>query len=305
MSAMSSPDRVVGVRQPGLLVYLCGLGTSALVLWLAHLLAEGGTNVMGWYVNAIIPAGAILVGFLSGSGYALGSYFLEIKLSRAFVLGMITTAILDYWAAEYLAYSRLLKSHHASPDAYPFFRYVRDVCENMTFKSSSSASGTELGVGGYFFKLLELTGFTLGMMGPSAFLRAIPYCRRCQRYLKVEHTGYLESEMRRKELDAQPRKERPLALQNAVAQVWQAATQRVTDVPRATLDETRTLVRELNPRHERASTAQVEFKLRKCPACEGHHLRVTLNYLGLDKRPVIKQIAVFDKTQAATETAAA
>ena len=35
---MSTPSKPL--RQPGLIVYLCGLGTSALVLWLVNYLNE-------------------------------------------------------------------------------------------------------------------------------------------------------------------------------------------------------------------------------------------------------------------------
>ncbi|MDB6004682.1 MAG: hypothetical protein JWR15_1669, partial [Prosthecobacter sp.] len=92
------------LRQPGLLVYLCGLGTSALALWLVQLANDHGENIMGWYANGIIPAGALIVGMASGLGYAIGSRVLNVKLSKAFVAGMITTAVVDYFAAQYLTY---------------------------------------------------------------------------------------------------------------------------------------------------------------------------------------------------------
>ena len=87
------------LRQPGLIVYLCGLGTSALALWLVQIANDNGENIMGWYANGIIPAGALLVGIASGLGYAIGSRVLNVKLSKAFVFGMITTAIIDYFAS--------------------------------------------------------------------------------------------------------------------------------------------------------------------------------------------------------------
>ena len=109
------------LRQPGLIVYFSGVGTSALVLWLVHYLNDSQQfNVMGWYVNGILPVGALLVGAASGAGYAVASRLLQVKLSRAFVLGMITTAILDYFAAQYLTYTNILERLHVAADRYTF-----------------------------------------------------------------------------------------------------------------------------------------------------------------------------------------
>jgi hypothetical protein len=290
--------KVVGSRQPGLIVYLCGLGTSALVLYGAHRLAESGTYVMGWYVNGILPAGAILIGLLSGAGYAIGSYLLETKLSRAFVLGMLVTGFFDYWAAEYLAYQRLLEAHGASPDALSFFSYIQSITENMTFSTSGSSSpGSALGAAGYFFKLLELGGFMLGTMLPSAGLRSLPYCRRCQLYLKTARVGYLESAAPKEAVFDAPRKQRAALLGEAMQQVTGAALELVRPIPAASYEQALAIVSELNPKHLRKSAAQVELTLRKCPRCDAHHLRVTLSYIGVDKRPASRLVQAFDKTE--------
>ena len=149
------------LRQPGLIVYFSGVGTSALVLWLVHYLNESQHfNVMGWYVNGILPVGALLVGAASGAGYAVASRLLQVKLSRAFVLGMITTAILDYFAAQYLTYTNILERLHVAADRYTFVDYIRDICEKMSFKDAhSDKPGSPLGLFGYFFKLLEIAGY--------------------------------------------------------------------------------------------------------------------------------------------------
>jgi hypothetical protein len=34
-------------------------------------LGRHGTNIMGWYANYVIPAGALLVGMACASGYAI------------------------------------------------------------------------------------------------------------------------------------------------------------------------------------------------------------------------------------------
>ena len=133
MAAVSKP-----LRQPGLIVYFSGLGTSALVLWLVHYLnASQQFNIMGWYVNGILPAGALGVGVLSGLGYAIASRYLQVKLTRGFIIGMLTTAVLDYIAAQYLTYTQILDQFHLSADRYSFLDYIRQICERMAFKDGT------------------------------------------------------------------------------------------------------------------------------------------------------------------------
>lgn len=63
------------VKRPGLFVLLAGSATSVGTLGLLFVLnaACDDLNVMGWYADGIIPAGAALVGLIAGSGYGLAS----------------------------------------------------------------------------------------------------------------------------------------------------------------------------------------------------------------------------------------
>ena len=98
-----------GLRQPGFVVYLCGLGTSILALGAVELLNNSGTNIMGLYANGVIPAGALIVGIGSGLGYAIASRVLQVKLLTPFIVAMVFTALVDYGAAQYLTYQNLLE----------------------------------------------------------------------------------------------------------------------------------------------------------------------------------------------------
>lgn len=77
---------------------------------------------------------------------------------------------------------------------YPFTQYVRDICEKMTFVSSGSKTpGSELGIFGYFFKLLEMAGYVLGATLPSLIVKGMAYCKACQKYLTKHRTAYFSS----------------------------------------------------------------------------------------------------------------
>lgn len=286
-------------KQPGLLVYLAGFATSALSLFATRALVEHDINVMGWYVNGILPVGAILVGMASGLGFALASRSLNVRLTRSYVLGMLTTGLLDYAAAQYLAWQSLIDAHHVSPERYSLWRYFRDTCENMTFRrSGSSGAGSALGAFGYFFKALEVVGFAVGSMLPSAILFTMPYCRSCQRYLLKHRTGYLNGSARRDDVLRLPKAGRPAALQGAVEEVSARAREVFARVKDATLAQTEAVLDEVE-RAAGGSAAMVTITLKKCPTCDSHHLDFSLHHSTVDKRAAASNLLTIEKTQAA------
>lgn len=282
------------------MVYFCGLGTSALVLWGVNWLNDHGTNIMGWYANGIIPAGALLVGVASGLGYAIGSWVLNVKLSRAFVLGMITTALLDYVAAQWVTWSNLIEQHHASAEKYPFLQYIRDMCEGMSFKrGGSNEAGAPLGVFGYFFKFLEMAGYTLGAMLPSAILRGLPYCHGCQYYLKKHQTTVINAPTSWAEIKKQPKKQRLESLTAAIQHVCAKAQEALQSVQAASFEETAAKLSMLDKAASKDAAASVQLALKKCPHCDAHHVAVTLVNRTVDKKAATKVIANLDKTNVA------
>lgn len=292
-------------RQPGVIVYLCGLGTSALALWLVHYLNEHQQfNVMGWYVNAVLPVGALLVGVASGLGYAIASRVLQVKLSKAFVMGMITTAIIDYIAAQYLTYTHLIEQAGVSPESYTFLAYIREISEGMTFTSSRSSSsnspGSPLGLWGYLFKFLEMAGYALGAMFPSLTVFGMPYCRACQQYLKPHRSGHIHSPAQWSTVKKLGKKERLEALQTAVESLATRADEITAPIAAAPLADTESAVASLDQTIQKDAAARVTFTLKKCPHCEAHHLTLTLTNFTVDKQVKFGDLLKIDKTDLPT-----
>ena len=294
---MNSPGK--RLRQPGLVVYFSGVGTSALVLWLVHYLNESQQfNVMGWYVNGILPVGALFVGVASGAGYAIASRLLQVKLSKTFVVGMITTAIIDYFAAQYLTYTHILERLHLSADRYTFVDYIRNICEQMSFRDAhSDKPGSALGMFGYFFKLLEIGGYALGASWPSAMVFGMPYCKGCQRYLKPYRTAYVNSPDLWSSLKRLSKKERIEKLQGAVAAIIGRARQITAAIANAPLAETATAVAALDGAIRKDAAARITFDLKKCPGCDSHHLKLTLTNFTAGKQLATRIVANLDKTK--------
>ena len=300
---MSTPGKPL--RQPGLIVYLCGLGTSALALWLVQIMNENGENIMGWYANGIIPAGALIVGIASGLGYALGSRFLNVKLSKAFVFGMITTAVIDYFAAQYLTYLSLIERLHIPPERYGFIDYFREISESMSFKSKHSTEpGSPLGMWGYAYKLLEIGGYSVGAMLPSMMVFGMPYCKGCQLYLKKHRTGHIHSEEKWSVVKKLKSKERLPALQSAIKALTDRANLILGPIANAPLAEADAAVAALDQAIQKDAAARITYTLKKCPTCDAHHLDLTLTNFTVDKKVATTNVAKIDKTEQPAPAAA-
>ena len=300
MSAPSQP-----LRQPGFIVYLCGLGTSALALWLVQIANDNGENIMGWYANGIIPAGAFLVGIASGLGYAIGSRVLNVKLSKAFVFGMITTAVIDYFAAQYLTYLSLVERMHIPPERYGFIDYLREISEGMSFKDRNTHEpGDPLGGWGYVYKLLEIGGYSVGAMLPSLMVFGMPYCKNCQQYLKKHRTGHLHSPEQWSVVKKLKKKERLPALQAAIKNLIARANQFTAPIAGAPLAETETAIATLDQTVQKDAAARITYVLKKCPRCDAHHLDLNLTNFTVDKKVANSNVAKIDKTELPAAAAA-
>ena len=294
---MDTPSK--SLRQPGLIVYLCGLGTSVLALWIVQFLNESEQfNIMGWYVSAVIPAGALAMGVASGVGYAVASRILQVKLSKAFLWGMIITAVVDYFAAQYLTYSHLIEQLHISPERYSFIDYIREISESMSFQDKySSGQGSPLGVWGYLFKFLEISGYALGAMVPSLAVFGMPYCKSCQQYLKAHRTGHIHSPTLWSTTKKLKKKERLIALQEAIQTLSNRATDITDSIATAPLTDTELAIAELDQAIQKDAVARITFTLKKCPQCDAHHLKLQLTNFTADKKAAFCDIAKIDKTE--------
>jgi uncharacterized membrane protein (UPF0136 family) len=283
-------------RQPGLIVYLSGVGTSVLTLWLLHMMADHGQNVMGWYANGVLPMGALMAGLLSGSGYAIASRLLNARLSRGYVLGMIATGLLDWTSTQWIDYLNLLEAQHISSSSFPFWRYLQLTAETMAFtRSGSSHAGDPLGAWGYLFKALEIAGFTGGVMIPVAILFKQPYCRACQFYLKHVMTRRLAAGAPVLTLRKASRKERKAGILDAFVQANALAAPLREQLARTSYEDTATALSTFAEK-DAGTAAQVVVVLKKCPQCESHHLGWSVVSMTMDKKFATTALPATDKT---------
>ena len=300
-------DSAQGIRSPSGIVYLCGVATSLAVMYAVRFLDGVDFNLMGFYAWGIVPIGALAVGFVSGTGYAIGSRYLNLKLSRQFVAGMITTGFVDYIALQHFAYTSFLEDARISSEQLGFLRYLQETAENISFsRAGSSGAGVALGGFGYVFKLLEVAGFSVGAAGPAAILRGMPYCARCRQYLQAHATFAVESNALAKETLKLKSAPRVLALQAAIDEVVGRAMTVVEGVRQLGLADTLQELAVLGPPAKKsAAAARVSVVVKKCPRCDGHHLTMNLATFSKDKKPAQSVLATMDKPSLATDEALA
>jgi len=285
-------------RTPGLIVYFSGVGTSLLTLWLLHVLNDHGQNIMGWYANGILPVGALLAGLMSGSGYAIASRLLNARLSRGYVLGMIATGLVDWTSAQWMDYARVLEAQGITSAQFSFWHYLQFTAETMAFtRNGSSEPGAALGGFGYFFKALEVAGFTGGVMIPVAILFKQPYCRACQFYLKHVMTRRLASRATVAELRKAPRKERKARIIEAIEEVRGLSAPLRDRLAQSSYEETVSVLTPLAAK-DTGTAAQLVIVLKKCPQCETHHLGWSVVNMTVDKKVATTPLPALDKTAA-------
>jgi hypothetical protein len=199
-----------GVRtKKSLNVVVTGLGTASTVatLFLVEIIRGWQFDPMLFFVNYVIPAGAVGVGLVAGTGYALGSWVTQARLSRP-ALWYIAFLHTLAWGQLYLAaWWHWQAGGHGGAHS-GLFEWFDTMTRSMAWQGRNGHAGEPFGVFGYLVRLGELIGFVGGGLIIPAALFAKPYCDACQRYLKertlfslpaaAEHRGFV----RQKTLDA-------------------------------------------------------------------------------------------------------
>lgn len=162
-------------------VLLAGSGTTVLALGGVFLAAHHGENIMGWYANYIIPAGALLVGIVAASGYGVVAWLTGLKMTRKLVWTVAGELAVSYFIAQYGEYQQLFDGGSLGG----FFTWFDRTTRGFAWKDSSGHLASPLGVLGYGLRALELAGFLAGGALVPLALKAKPYCDPCRTYKRT------------------------------------------------------------------------------------------------------------------------
>jgi hypothetical protein len=215
-------------KSRAVVVLIAGVFTTLLALvgvW--ALSTYGDENIMGWYGNYVIPAGAILVGLVASSGYGLASWITGVKIRKKLLLTILLLQFLAYWGAQYAEFAAMgTLVEKSTGKVLTFARYYHLNAVNFAWKKKyGEGNEAPLGELGYCFKLLEIIGFVGGSLLVPIGLMKAPYCELCQVYMKKKRLAVLPAITARK-----PKKKDPADVAATKAEhqaAMEAATRQV------------------------------------------------------------------------------
>ncbi|HVW01601.1 MAG TPA: hypothetical protein VHB77_14710 [Planctomycetaceae bacterium] len=288
-------DDVHPVKRPGMLVLLAGIFTSlgTLAGLYALNIVAPDVNVMGWYADGVIPIGAILVGFIAGSGYGVASWLTGSKIGSGLMWKILFLQIGCYFLAQYVEFL-ILRNANALPPAVTFWEYFDVITRSFAWEDHGKP-GQPFGVWGYGMRAFEIAGFALsGLIAPT-ILFSVPYCDACQIYMRTEDLGRLPAGVTVRKI-----KKKDTEGQQAYAAEQQAALQQGQQHLEALLatvganDPQRfvQLIHEHAPRKKEieAQTTRLAVSLQRCRGCHCGNLVVKLN-AGHGKEIVVTDVS--------------
>ena len=201
----SPSDRVIrsGVasdsdRRPSPLpVVIAGFATTVLALVGVWWLNRNTTDfhMMGWYASYVLPVGALLVGFVAGSGYGLASWWTGLKIRRALLAAVLGLQLAAYVAAEYIEFRDVARAVGVDTGVREFRAYFHLKATSFAW-SRHGRTGEPIGMWGYFFIGLAVVGFAAGGVLAPAILSRVAYCERCQMYMRSRRLGTLPASVK-------------------------------------------------------------------------------------------------------------
>ena len=186
-------------------VIAAGLFTTALTLagtaWLVQQ-SKGHVNLMGIYIDGILPLRHLLVGASAASGYAVVAWLLGCRIERPLLLRICVLTLLAYGLMHYLEFRALGPLiHKATGQPVTFLEHFDNTTRTIHFVSMYSPTQTPydrqrreqaqgLGVLGYGVRAVEAGAFSIGaILTPFLALHKKKYCDLCERYFTTLHLG--------------------------------------------------------------------------------------------------------------------
>jgi hypothetical protein len=195
-------------KRPGLIVLTAGVATAIGSLGLLFILGIvfPDFTLMGFYLEYVIPLGAILVGLVAGSGYGIASWVTGCKISRGLLLSVIVLQVAVYFLAQYVEFT-MLRVALGGELKVSFWQYFDFMTRSFCWEENGQP-GEPFGAWGYGMRALEIGGFALGGIVAPAILFAVPYCDKCQVYMRSKELGLLPAgvvpkKIKKKETEAQ------------------------------------------------------------------------------------------------------
>ena len=284
-------------------VMLAGIATTIATLVGIYFLNLTGFHLMGFLLWYVVPVGAIAVGALSGSGYCLAQWKLNLRVSWGTIAQIALVSLAAYFTAHYITYRGIRDG--LPPDVaaqVSFVDYLRMICENVSVKSTESGSkAVELGKFGYAVIFLEMAGFCLGATIPSLILRGKPYCGKCRRYLR-KHASYVISSTPLEGFKKLKRTEKKQMVEETNAKAVALGLQLAEGLSGASRAEVLAVLEKARVEGHKKALATVRVELACCPDCDAYHAAINLAGQNADGQALAAEIVKIDGSASAGQT---
>jgi hypothetical protein len=277
------------------LILYGGLATSACALFVVYLIAKLGFNLMGLYWLFIVPVGAIIVGLISGIGYAVVSKWTNFRASGTYLWFVVGVSLLTYGASHYVTYRQVLSANGLAPNQISFTDYMRLTTESTEMADHDGDNAFTVGKFGYLLLLLEAIGFGGAAAIPLLVVSQAAYCEGCSKYMVKKWEAFHNSEKTTAELKGKKDEKAALieaSMQEVVTKtlgddkVGESDTA-VTVIDAAKLEAWRT---EMSPIDNKA-LARVHVLVKHCEDCGRQHADVKLEFVNVGKEPQSNDLA--------------
>jgi hypothetical protein len=249
------------------IVQAAGAATTLAAFALVFALAKAHVNIMGWYANWLIPCGAMVVGALAASGYAIAAWITGFKMTSRMMWSVVAQLTVSYFIAQY-------ETYHLQFAPYSDIGFVEwfDLSTRaFSFSSKNGQPGDPLGLVGYLFRVLEIVGFIAGGVIVPLALYGNPYCEPCRAYKRASTVAVIPGGLPGAEMTDGPYAD---PAQESVLAIYRAAHA-------GDREAVRRLVAERGPLSRKGATRKLqsftEIALTRCPRCAQGDLTASIS----------------------------
>jgi hypothetical protein len=179
-----------------------GLITTASALFGVWVLANriDDTHVVNLYVLRYLPVGAMLIGLLAGSGYALGAWWFGVRVDRGLLAPILLLQFVAYATALYVEFSSLDLVYQNEDGEVAFLTYLNQATLSWA-PLEGGVRGEPIGRWGYLLRAGEAGLFMLAAVPSTLVLLRRPACEACGGLLQRRVIGAVPADKRAQVVD--------------------------------------------------------------------------------------------------------
>ena len=133
----------------------------------------------------IIPLGSVIIGFISSSGFYLGSLISKYPPHKTFIRNIFFMASLCFFVIYYIEYILITYDGIYLSEVMSFLAYLKMIITESSYTFVRAGANTgEIGKWGYLLFFTQYLGFIGAFIGIASSIDEKPKCNTCNLFLK-------------------------------------------------------------------------------------------------------------------------